>query len=132
MIVREDGFKELGKDEYVVFENGRKEGTAEARYPLKAQAFYTILKDENNEIIRLYSNDVRKKSSKGKEKFQPSQESCKVEIEPAYETEKAYALYDGTNGMISKQNMKVYYKFIAKSICYVDENGKIFAPAWAI
>ena len=133
MKIQEDGLKQLEKDEYVIFENGRKEGWLEARYSLKAQAFYTTLKDENGECVRLYSNKVEKKVSRKKNnKFQVNKESCTVEIDPVYETEKAYALYDGTNGLVGKSNMKVYYKFVAKSICFVDEDGKIFAPAWAI
>ena len=49
------------------------------------------------------------------------------EIEVAFETEKAYAVYDGCNSKITRGNRKEYYKFYPKSLC-VEENGKVYAP----
>ena len=128
----------LGKNEYVLFENGKKEGSSEVRYSFKKQAFYTELTDKNGEIIRdedghpvrIYSNNVQKKEKAKRGKFTPSAEKCTVQIFPEFETEKAYAIFSGTNGLV--KNVKVYYSYIAKSICWIDENGKIFAPVWAI
>lgn len=128
----------LGKDEYVLFENGKKEGGSEVRYSFKKQAFYTELTDANGEIvrdedghpIRIYSNNRQKKEKAKNGKFTPSAEKCTVQIFPEFETEKAYAIFAGTNGLV--KNVKVYYSYIAKSICWEDENGKVFAPAWAI
>lgn len=129
----------LGKDDYVLFENGKKERSTEVRYSFKKQAFYTELTDENGEIvrdengcpIRIFSNNIQKKGKKAKSgKFTPSAEKCTVQIFPDFETAKSYAVVVGTNGLVG--NVKVYYSYIAKSICWKDENGKIFAPAWAI
>lgn len=128
----------LGKDEYVLFENGKKEGVAEVRYSFREQAFYTELTDKNGEIIRdedghpirIYSNNIQKKKKAKNGKFTPSAEKCTVQIFPEFETKKSYAIFAGTNGLV--KNVKVYYSYIAKSICWIDEEGKIFAPAWAI
>lgn len=128
----------LGKDEYVLFENGKKEGSTEVRYSFKEQAFYTELTDTNGKIvhdedgrpIRIYSNNIQKKEKAKSEKFTPSAEKCTVQIFPEFETEKSYAIFSGINGSVI--NIKVYYSYIAKSICWKDESGKIFAPVWAI
>lgn len=63
-------------------------------------------------------------------RFTPTKENCTVPIEIDHETEKAYAVCTGTNGKIT--NTHYFYKFIAKSICYVDEDGNVFAPIWAM
>jgi hypothetical protein len=52
-------------------------------------------------------------------------------IRPIGQTEKAYQLVDGSNGLIGR-GCKVYYKYIAKSVCFIDENGDIYAPVWAL
>lgn len=117
---------ELKKNERVYFEDGHSEGYLEARWSEKKQAFYAdIIVDD--EKIRIFSTDVRmveKKSS--------SRRSSKmVEINPDHETEKAYAIYAGENGMVSRGNSHIYYTYVAKSICE-KRNGKIFAPIWAV
>lgn len=52
------------------------------------------------------------------------------EIKVEFETAKAYAVYDGSNGCITRGNRKDFYKFYAKSIC-VEKDGKVYAPVWA-
>lgn len=130
---------ELSKNQYVVFPNGRKEGYLEARWSERAQAFYTFFDkdgntvlDENGDYTKVYSTDIREKPArKHKAAFVPSATSCTVKIAPCGETEKAYQIEDGSNGCISRGNMRVYYKYIAKSICWVAPDGAIYAPAWA-
>ena len=61
-------------------------------------------------------------------KFTPTKENCTVHIKVDHETAKAYAVYAGDNGKIT--NPIVFYEFVAKSICYV-EDGEVYAPAWA-
>lgn len=118
---------ELRKNQLVVFEDGHKEGYLEARWSERSQAFYSFTEDGE----KIFSTTVIEKPKRNKKKFVPSEKNCTVLICPCGETEKAYQIYDGTNGCISRGNMKVYYKYIAKSICYVAEDGKIYAPAWA-
>lgn len=130
----------LTKNQLVVFEDGHKEGYLEARWSDKKQAFYYIPEDENGEkmrddygkAIKLYSNTIIEKPARKRKKAEPSEKTCTVKIIPCGETEKAYRLYDGSNGKVSRGNRKDYYKYIAKSICYVNENGEIYAPAWAM
>ena len=62
-------------------------------------------------------------------KFEPSKENCTVCIKVHHETEKAYAVYAGTAGGYLRS--REYYEYVGKSICYVDESGNVFAPAWA-
>lgn len=64
-----------------------------------------------------------------RKKFEPNKETCTVQIRVHHETEKAYAVYAGNNGRITRN--REWYEFVAKSICYVDENGNVFAPSWA-
>lgn len=47
------------------------------------------------------------------------------------ETEKAYQLYDGNNGYISRKLYKEYYKWIPKSQCKIVD-GEIYAPFWTL
>ena len=117
----------LKENEVVVFENGTVEGWLEARWSEKAQAFYTITEDRQ----RLYSTNIQTKTPRGKRKFTPSAKACRVEVFPYRETEKAYVVEDGGNGCVSRSNCRIYDKYIAKSICYVDAEGRIFAPIWA-
>ena len=116
---------ELRKDQVVVFENGRKEGYLEARWSNRNQAFYTF--DDNGE--KIFSTIVETKVKHSGKKFVPNAENCKTLIHPCGETEKAYQVYDGSNNRVGR-GFKQYYKYIAKSICYVDENDNIFAPEW--
>lgn len=121
-------YRELERNEYVVFDidgKERKAGWLEARWSRKQNAFW--ITDDNDE--RIYSNDVREKAPRKKTK--KSNNAPMVEIHPDTSTEKAYGIVDGTNGCVTKQNMKVYYKWVAKSVCKV-EDGKIYAPIWAV
>lgn len=62
-------------------------------------------------------------------KFVPSKENCTVCIKVHHETEKAYAVYAGhTSGYLYGKDI---YEFVGKSICYVDEQGNVYAPKWA-
>lgn len=117
---------ELKKNEYVVFNiNGKeyKAGWLEAVWNSKYEAFW-ITDDDGN---RIFSNDVRVKAPRKKS----SGKAPMVEINPDVSTEKAYGIIEGTNGCITPQNMKVFYKWIAKSICE-ERDGKIYAPIWAM
>ena len=121
-------YRELERNEYVVFDidgKERKAGWLEARWSRKQNAFW--ITDDNDE--RIYSNDVREKAPRKKTKKRNN--APMVEIHPDTSTEKAYGIVDGTNGCVTKQNMKVYYKWVAKSVCKV-EDGKIYAPIWAV
>ena len=42
-----------------------------------------------------------------------------------------YVVFKGDNGSIIPANRKVFYGYVAKSLCYVDENGVVFCPVWA-
>lgn len=124
---------ELRKNQYVVFPNGRKEGYLEARWSERAQAFYTFVENESGDKVKMFSTDVmtkpeRKRKAKA---FVPSAQNCTVKIRPISETEKAYQIEDGSNGCITRGKMRVYYKYIAKSICWVAQDGSIYAPIWA-
>ena len=128
---------ELKSNQYVVFSNGDKHGYLEARWSDKYGAFINYLRDENNWPIRdpetgksvfLLSNDVREKAPRKRKKFVPSAANCPKELDVCDETEKAYAYYTGLYGL----NGKPHKEWIAKSVCYVDENGKVFAPLWAV
>lgn len=123
---------QLNKNQYVVFSNGEKHGYMEARWSERAQAFYTFVEDEEGSRTKIYSMDIREKAPRAKKAFTPSAAACTVRINPHAETEKAYVLEDGSNGKITRGNMKVYYKYIAKSVCFVADNGEIFAPSWAV
>lgn len=64
-----------------------------------------------------------------KRRFKPTKENCRVLIEVDHETEKAYAVCTGTNGKITRTHY--FYEFVAKSICYTDAEGNVYAPEWA-
>lgn len=127
----------LNKNQKVFFEDGHSEGYLEARWSEKKQAFVSFVEVEDEdgyiETVQMFSNDVRTFEPKAKKKFIPNEKNCTVQIYPfsLKETEKAYAINDGSNGLVGKR-MKAYYKYIAKSVCYVDNNGNIFAPCWAL
>lgn len=119
--------QELEKNEYVLFPNGTKVGYLEARYDAITKSFY-IFDDETGE--KLYSNDVHIKPARKKREYKKQTDISKMkEIHPLSETEKAYCVEDGSNGLIGK-GCRVYYKYYAKSICVID-NSKIYAPIWA-
>ena len=117
---------ELSKNQLVVFEDGHKEGYLEARWSERAQAFYSFSEDGE----KMFSTTIIDKPQRKGGKFTPNAKNCTVQIDPIGETEKAYQIEDGSNGKVGR-GCKVYYKFIAKSICYKDEDGRVFAPAWA-
>lgn len=118
--------QELEKNEYVLFPNGTKAGYLETRYDTVAKAFFIY--DDTGE--KLYSNDVHTKPIRKRVNTKKQTDISKMkEIHPLAETEKAYRVEDGSNGLIGK-GCKVYYKYYAKSICVID-NGKIYAPIWA-
>ena len=125
---------ELQKNQQVLFENGHKADFMEARWSEKHQAFYYASDetDEEGKRIVYFSTNVIEKEKRKTSKFVPGEKSCTVRIMPLAETEKAYQIEDGSNGKIGRSSVKEYYKWIAKSVCYVDENGAIFAPAWAV
>lgn len=117
---------QLKKNQIVVFENGCKEGYLEARWSERNQAFYTFTKDGE----KIFSTIVEEKLVRKSSKFIPNADNCKVMINPCCETEKAYQIYDGSNNRVGR-GLKHYYKYISKEICYVDQNGNIYAPSWA-
>lgn len=116
----------LNKNQVVVFEDGHSEGYLEARWSERSQAFYSFTEDGE----KIYSTTIIEKAKKSTKKFVPNKKNCTVNIIPCGETEKAYQIYDGSNGLIGR-GQKSYYKYIAKSICYIDEDGNIYAPNWA-
>ena len=116
---------ELKKNQVVVFENGRKQGYLEARWSERNKAFYTFTEDGE----KIFSTTIEDKPTKRSSKFVPNADNCNVMIHPCGETEKAYQVYDGSNNRVGR-GFKNYYKYIAKSICYVDQNGNIYAPSW--
>lgn len=125
---------ELERNQLVVFENGYKAGYLEARWSNRNQAFYYVSDevDEDGKRIRYYSTNVIEKPVRKSKKFVPSEKSCTVQIYPLAESEKAYQIEDGTNGLVGRSQCKEYYKWVAKSVCFVDESGNIFAPLWAM
>lgn len=130
---------ELNKNQYVVFPNGEQHGHLEARWSEREQAFYTFTddtyEDEHGRIryVRLFSTDIRTKETKRK-KFTPTADNCKYAINQIIvdETEKSYKVIVGNNGYISRSKNRDFYDYIAKSICYTDESGTIYAPYFAI
>ena len=117
---------ELNQNQVVVFENGMREGHLAARWSERAQAFYTFTEDGE----KIYSTTIEEKKPRTGKKFTPSEKTCTVQIYPCGETEKAYQVYDGGDGKVGRGS-KTYYKYIAKSVCFTDSNGNIFAPVWA-
>ena len=126
---------ELNRNQLVVFENGYKAGWLEARWSEKNKAFYIRTDEidpETGRYILLYSTEViEKPTRKPRAKFVPTRENCQVLILPVSQTEKAYELEDGSNGLVGR-GRRLYYKYVAKSVCFIDENGDIYAPAWAL
>lgn len=100
-----------------------------ASYSEKLQSFYIFseTRDEDYQPIRLLSNTIIEKKKRNYKK--QTDISKMVEIFPEYTTEKAYAIYTGSNGAVCRGNRKDFYKFIAKSICVI-EDDKIYAPKW--
>jgi len=122
---------QLDKNKLVLFENGYMADRVEVFWSFKHNAFCLVLgdTDEDGNRIRLYSTTIIDRPQKTKKPFVPTSKNCPIQIFPEFTTEKAYAIPDSTNG--KTRHVKYYYKYIAKSVCYVDKDGKIFAPIWA-
>ena len=123
---------EINKNQLVVFTETdgteRKLGYTEVRYSERSQSFYVF--SDIEERTKLYSNIVIDKPIRKKREYTKQTDTSKMkEIFPCGETEKAYQVFDGSNGHVGK-TCKSYYKYYAKSICVVD-NNKIYAPLWA-
>ena len=124
----------LERNQVVVFPNGERHGYLEARWCNIAQAYVTFVDDDNDErgYTELYSTTIEEKPiRKTGKKFVPSAKNCPVLINPCGETEKAYIVCTGTNGCITRSNIRYYYEYVAKSICYVDGSGNVYCPVWA-
>lgn len=122
---------QLDKNQVVLFEHCDKtwtEGYLEARFDSKRDCFYTYCEECHE---RIYSCKVVEKATK-RAKFVPTKDNCTVQIHPVHETAKRYVVEDSDNGMVSRQNYKTFSKYIAKSICYIDSDGNVFAPFWAV
>ncbi len=123
----------LKKNQYVIFEDGHKEGYLEARWSDKNNAFYAFIENEDKngytERKKIFSTNIITEEHKRTYKKQTDIFKMK-EIFPVFETEKAFAVEDGSNGYISRNKNKIYYKYYAKSIC-IKKNGKTYAPIWA-
>lgn len=124
----------IAKNEVVLHSDGYLEGYLEAR-PFSKKYDGFIRYDENGDHEDRYERKffvsttvLNKPKRKARPKKKQADTSKMKEIRVEFETEKAYAVYDGHNGKIT--DPKVYYKFYAKSIC-VKEDGKVFAPVWA-
>lgn len=66
----------------------------------------------------------------GKRKFVPTEGNCPIRIVPYGETDMAYAVDAGSNGLHGS-SYRHYTCYVAKSVCYVDDAGRIFAPRFA-
>lgn len=124
--------EQLSKNQLVLFDDGHKASFPEVFYSSKYKAFaYTDGSvDSTGKRIIHYSNTIIEKPERKKKAFIPSKKNCPIEIFPCGQTEKAYQLEDGSNGKIG--HCKIYYKYIAKSVCYIDDSGRIFAPVFAV
>ena len=125
---------EISRNQLVLFEDGHTESYLEAKWSEKYQAFYSIktVVDEEGytQKVRVFSNTIIEKPVR-KHAYKKQTDISKMkEIEVAFETAKAYAVFDATNGAVCKCNMKTFYKFYAKSICVVCD-GKVYVPVWA-
>lgn len=132
----ENGYPELESRERVIFTDvdGKK---IEADYmwavwSKRDEAFYIFSdhEDEDGKPIKLLSNEVIEKPKRKRITKKQEDITKMKEINVAYETEKAYAVCTGSNGCVSRGNVKYYYTFYAKSIC-VEKDGKVYAPLWA-
>lgn len=137
-LLRRDVSELAGK--LVVFPDGQKIGMTGCIYwDVKAQNWFTLqynddgypATDDDGKAVRIYAVEVIDKPVRKRKPFVPGKHNCPVEIFPLAETEKAYQVPDGSNGKIGRSSVREYYKYIAKSVCYVDEEGRIFAPVWA-
>jgi hypothetical protein len=121
----------IGKNQIILFSNGYKAGYLENLIYSERRGGFVLWNeygDHEDRWGRKYfvSTTILNKPQR---KARPKQtDTSKMkEIEVAFETEKAYAVYDGCNGKITRGNSKEYYRFYPKSLC-VEENGKVYAP----
>lgn len=119
----------LERNEYVVFPNGERHGYLECRWSEKAQAFFTF-DEETGEKIFSTKIEVKERKSK-KAPFVPSPKTCTKPLFPERETEKCYITTSAYGKLKGGAPSKTWYHYTAKSICWVDENGNIYAPVWA-
>ena len=119
---------ELGRYEKVRMNDGKLHGHLEVHWSRKRNRFEALTDEYDNEgnPIVLYGTEIVTVEQK-KKKFVPTAENCTRRIDVCDVTDKAYAYYTGfysTNG-------KPHKEWIAKSICYKNEKGEVFAPCWA-
>lgn len=117
---------ELGKYERVRMPDGKLYDATSAHWSRKHNAFRVLTDDENGNEVWLYGTEIVTVEPR-KGKFVPTKENCTRLVDVCDQTEKAYGYYTGfysTKG-------KPHKDWIAKSICYVDENGNVYAPVWA-
>ena len=119
---------ELGRCEKVLMNDGKLHGHLEVHWSRKRNRWEACTDeyDENGEPVMLYGAEIVTVEPKKKE-FVPTAENCTRRIYVCDATEKAYAYYTGfysTKGVPHKE-------WVAKSVCYKNENGEVFAPYWA-
>ena len=119
---------ELGRYEKVRMNDGRLHGHLEVRWSRKRNRFEAHTGEYDNEgnPIVLYGTEIVTVEPK-KKKFVPTAENCTRRIDVCDATDKAYAYY---TGFISTKGV-AHREWIAKSICYKNEKGEVFAPIWA-
>ena len=122
---------ELGRYEKVRMNDGKLHGRLEVVWSIKRNRFEAFTGERDNEgnPIVLYGTEiVTVEPKKKKKKFIPTAENCTRRIDVCDGTEKAYAYYTG----LYSTNGKPHKEWIAKSVCYKNENGEVFAPHWGI
>lgn len=123
---------ELTKGQFAVFEEiGRKEGYLEASWSNKHNAFVTLGDDGQKYYTTTVIEKPARKKSTEKKKFAPSDTVCTQEIFPCGETEKAYIIATAYGKLKGGVPSQTHYSYVAKSICFIDENKRVFAPMWA-
>ena len=121
---------ELGRYEKVRMNDGKLHGRLEVVWSIKRNRFEAFTGERDNEgnPIVLYGTEiVTVEPKKKKSKFIPTAENCTRRIDVCDATEKAYAYYTG----LYSTKGKPHKGWIAKSVCYKNENGEVFAPHWA-
>ena len=119
---------ELTKYQKVRMNDGKLHGYLEVSWSRKRNRFeaHTGEYDAEGNPIVLYGTDIVTVEPK-KKKFVPTAENCTRLVDVCDATEKAYAYYTGFNSTKGKPHKN----WIAKSICYVNEKGEVFAPSCA-
>ena len=119
---------ELTKYQKVKMNDGKLHGYLEVRWSRKRSRFEALTGEydaEGNPIV-LYGTEIVTVEPK-KKKFVPTATNCTRLIDVCDATEKAYAYYTG----LYSTKGKPHKHWIAKSVCYVNEEGEVFAPSWA-